>query len=153
MQKKTNFFVLLCMVALFVLVMLFAHRPGYVETDQDVLVDFAAFVPEDGVVELMDSRAGLPEKQFPGQDAVDIILSIQNAGITPYSGPKHTPAPDIWRASCKDSQGNLVFSLSLDRQEICYSHPAEGIETMFYSISQEDMDALHAKLEQFFNTQ
>lgn len=152
MQKKTDVWPVAGAVVLFVLAVIFSHFPGNVETEHAVLVDFAALVPADGVVELMDYRVGPLEKQFTGRDAVELISAMQDAGITPYSGPKHTPAPgSSWRASCKDSQGTLVFSLSLNGGEICYSNPAKGIEAMYYSLAPEDVDALDAKLQQIYN--
>lgn len=151
MQEKTNIFLLLGAVALFVLVMLFAHQPKYVETEQAVLVDFAALVPADGVVEL-NKDAPPPGKQFVGEDAVAVVLAVQEAGLIPYSGPKHTPAPGYsWSVRCKDGVGNDLFFLYLDRNEVAYCSSTDEQDDTYYSLSQEDINALYAKLEQFFN--
>lgn len=151
MQEKTNIFLLLGAVALFVLVMLFAHQPKYVETEQSVLVDFAALVPADGVVEL-NRDAPPPGKQFIGEDAVTVVLAVQEAGLIPYSGPKHTPAPGYsWSIRCKDGLGNDLFVLYLDRNEIEYCSSTDEQDAMYYSLTTGDVDALDAKLEQLYN--
>lgn len=151
MQKKTNFFLLLGASALVVFVMLFAHHPKYVETEQTVLVDFAALVPADGLVEL-NRDAPPPGKQFTGEDAVAVVLAVQNAGLVPYSGPRHTPAPGYsWSIRCTDGLGNDLFVLYLDRNEIEYCSFTDEQDDMYYSLTTGHVDALNAKLQQLYN--
>ena len=151
MQNKTNMWLLLGVVILFVLAVLFTHQPKYMEDEQAVLVDFAALVPADGVVEL-NRDAPPPGKQFIGEDAIAVVLAVQEAGLIPYSGPKHTPAPGYaWSISCMDGAGNDLFILYVGTSEVQY-YSFSDETNMYYSLSQEDMDALHVKLEQFFNT-
>ena len=152
MKNKTNMWLLLGVVVLFVFAVLFTHQPEYTEPEQAVLVDFAALVPADGVVEL-NRDAPPPGNQFIGEDAIAVVLAVQEAGLIPYSGPKHTPAPGYsWSIRCKDGLGNDLFVLYLDRNEVEYCSSIDEQDDMYYSVSQEDMDALHVKLEQFFNT-
>ena len=152
MQKRTNLLLLLGAVALVALIILSAHRPGYVETEQAVLVDFAVLVPEDGVVEVMNGLTGPPEKRFTGEDAKEIVLIVQNAGLVPYSGPKHTLAPGYhWSVRCKDLEGNILFGLYVNR-EIQYYNP-DLEDPMYYLLSEEDEAALLLKIEELFNKQ
>lgn len=151
MQKKANLFLLLGAVALFVLVVLFAHQPRYVETEQAMLVDFAALVPADGVVELQNRLSSGAEKQFKAQDALEIVLAVQNTELIPYSGPKHTLAPGgHWSIVCKDLDGNLVFSFLLGSGEVQYYNPNDIESPMYYSLSKEDEAALLLKMEELF---
>ncbi len=153
MQKKGTFPLALGAVVLFVLMILFTHgHKEVVETQQSALMNFAALVPADGVVEL-NKDAPPPGKQFVGEDAVAVVLFVQEAGLVPYSGPKHTPAPGYsWSIRCRDGMGNDLFVLYLDGNELEYYNSTDERDAVYYSLSQEDMDALHTKLEQFFKS-
>ncbi len=153
MQKKASLFLLLGAVVLAALMVLSVHRPEYVETEHAVLVDFAALVPADGVVEVMNGLTGPPNKQFTGENAVEVVLTVQNAGLIPYSGPKHTLAPGYhWSVRCKDAEGNILFGLYVNR-EIQYYNPTALEDPMYYSLSEEDEAALLLKMEELFNKQ
>ena len=77
---------------------------------------------------------------------------VQEAGLVPYSGPKHTPAPGYsWSIRCTDGVGNDLFALYLDRNEIEYYSFTDEQDAMYYSLATEDLDALDAKLEQLYN--
>ncbi len=150
MQQKSKLFYLFGAAVLFVLVILSSHRHKYVETEQAVLVDFVALVPVGGVVELRNGLTGPPDKLFAGDDAVEVVLAVQNAGLIPYSGPKHTPAPGYaWSIRCKDEVGNTLFGLYVDR-EVQYYSPANAEDPMYYLLSQEDQAALLLKMEELF---
>ncbi len=151
MAKKTNLLLLSLAAMLLVLLMVLSHQNKREEMEHAVLVDFVALVPADGMVEL-NRDAPPPGKQFAGEDAVAVVLDVQNAGLVPYSGPKHTPAPGhSWSIRCTDGLGNDLFVLYLDRNEIEYYSFTDEQDAMYYSLATEDLDALDAKLEQLYN--
>ena len=151
MAKKTNLLLLSLAAMLFVLLMVLSHQHKKKEIEHAVLVNFVALVPADGMVEL-NRDAPPPGKQFAGEDAVAVVLTVQNAGLVPYSGPKHTPAPGYsWRIRCTDGLGNDLFVLYLNRNEIEYCSSTDEQDAMYYSLAPEDVDAMDAKLQLYNN--
>ncbi len=151
MARKSNLLFLGLAAMLFVLLMVLSHQHKKQEIEHAVLVDFAALVPADGMVEL-NRDAPPPGKQFTGEDAVAVVLAVQNAGLVPYSGPRHTPAPGYsWSIRCTDGLGNDLFVLYLDRNEIAYRSFTDEQDAMYYSLTTGDVDALDAKLQQLYN--